>query len=110
MVKYLPPFIIAEIGNNHEGNFENAMKMVKAAADAKVDAVKFQTMNPNLFISSKDEKRINQLMKFRLKNEEFSVSHNALNRDIFGLGITLASHIMDKKPGIYSMTELMEDL
>ncbi len=47
---------------------------------------------------------------FRLKNEEFSVSHNALNRDIFGLGISLASHIMDKKPGIYSMTELMEDL
>lgn len=71
-------FIVAEIGNNHEGNFENAMKMVKAAADAKVDAVKFQTMNPNLFISSKDEKRINQLMKFRLKNEEFlELSHEA---------------------------------
>ena len=47
---------------------------------------------------------------FRLKNEEFSVSHNALNRDIFGQGISLASYISDKEPGIYSMTELMEDL
>ena len=46
---------------------------------------------------------------FRLKNEEFSVSHNALNRDIFGQGISLAEYIMDKKPGIYSMTSLLED-
>ena len=46
---------------------------------------------------------------FRLKNEEFSVSHNALNRDIFGQGISLASNIMGKKPGIYFMTELLED-
>ena len=46
---------------------------------------------------------------FRLKNEEFSVSHNALNRDIFGQGISLAEDILDKEPGIYSMTELLED-
>ncbi len=46
---------------------------------------------------------------FRLKNEEFSVSHNALNRDIFGQGISLASEILDKEPGIYSMTELLEE-
>ena len=46
---------------------------------------------------------------FRLKNEEFSVSHNALNRDIFGLGISLAGDIFKKEPGIYSMTELLED-
>ena len=46
---------------------------------------------------------------FRLKNEEFSVSHNALNREIFGLGISLARDILKKEPGIYSMTELLED-
>jgi len=46
---------------------------------------------------------------FRLKNEEFSVSHNALNRDIFGLGISLARDILKKEPGIYSMMELLED-
>ena len=45
---------------------------------------------------------------FTLKNEEFSVSHNAFNRDIFGQGISLAVDILDKKPGIYSMTELLE--
>jgi 4-hydroxy-tetrahydrodipicolinate reductase len=46
---------------------------------------------------------------FRLKSEEFSLSHNALSREIFGQGISLAEHIMDKKPGIYSMTSLLED-
>ena len=46
---------------------------------------------------------------FRLKNEEFSVSHIALNRHIFGLGISLAEDILKKEPGIYSMTELLED-
>ena len=46
---------------------------------------------------------------FRLKNEEFSFSHNALNRDIFGLGISLARDILKKESGIYSMTELLED-
>ena len=45
----------------------------------------------------------------KLKNEEFSVSHNALNRDIFGLWISLAEDILAKEPGIYSMTELLED-
>ena len=41
-------FIVAEIGNNHEGSFLNAKKMIKLAAKAKVDAVKFQTLSDNL--------------------------------------------------------------
>lgn len=37
-----PTFIIAEIGNNHNGDFELARKSVMAAAQAGADAVKFQ--------------------------------------------------------------------
>lgn len=37
-----PPFLIAEIGINHNGDVENAKKMIRAAADAGFDAVKFQ--------------------------------------------------------------------
>ena len=47
---------------------------------------------------------------FRLKNEEFSVSHNALNRDIFGHGISLAQLILKKEPGSYSMSSLLQDI
>ena len=33
-------FIIAEIGNNHEGSFDNAIKLIDQAKIANVDAVK----------------------------------------------------------------------
>ena len=46
------PFIIAEIGANHNGNLELAKKTILAAKKAGCDAVKFQSWNENLF--SKD--------------------------------------------------------
>ena len=64
-------FIVAEIGNNHEGDFEVAIKMIEAAAYAGVDAVKFQTIIPEKLISSLNIDRINQLNKFRLDNNQF---------------------------------------
>ena len=39
-------FIVAEIGNNHEGDFGVAQELVRKAASAGVDAVKFQTFLP----------------------------------------------------------------
>ena len=36
------PFIIAEIGNNHNGNFELELELIKKAKECGVDAVKFQ--------------------------------------------------------------------
>lgn len=37
-----PPFIIVEVGINHEGEFNKAIQMVDAAAAAGADCVKFQ--------------------------------------------------------------------
>lgn len=37
-----PPFIIAEVGINHEGSFEKAIQMVDAAVAAGADCIKFQ--------------------------------------------------------------------
>jgi len=42
------PFVIAEVGNNHNGQMDLAIKLVKAAAAVNADAVKFQTKNPEL--------------------------------------------------------------
>ena len=36
------PFIVAEIGINHNGDLENAKKLIDVAVDADCDAVKFQ--------------------------------------------------------------------
>lgn len=37
-----PCFIVAEVGNNHQGSMDNARRMIHEAAKAGADAVKFQ--------------------------------------------------------------------
>lgn len=63
--------IIAEIGNNHEGSFDLALKHIDEAKKCGVDAVKFQTFIPEKFIYKKDKKRLKQLKKFQLSFVEF---------------------------------------
>ena len=64
-------FIIAEVGNNHEGNFKIAKKLVSLAANAGADAIKFQTFKTENFIRKKDVKRFKQLKKFELSYDQF---------------------------------------
>ena len=64
-------FIIAEIGNNHEGNFNLAKKMINSAAKTGADAVKFQTFIPEKYVNTKNKKRLKQLKKFQLSIEQF---------------------------------------
>mgnify|MGYP000468008480 CR=1 FL=1 len=45
-----PVFIVAEIGINHNGDYELAMDLVRSAAKSGVDAVKFQKRNPELSV------------------------------------------------------------
>ena len=63
-------FIIAEIGNNHEGNFNTAKKLIKAAASTGVDAVKFQTFITNDFVSL-DHPSYERLKKFEFTHQQF---------------------------------------
>ena len=39
------PFIIAEIGNNHNGSLDTAKKLIESAKESGADAVKFQVKN-----------------------------------------------------------------
>jgi len=48
-------FVVAEIGLNHNGNFETAKKCVAAAAEAGCDGVKFQSFVTDDFIQDKTE-------------------------------------------------------
>lgn len=50
-----PTFVIAEIGVNHNGDADIAMKMIEAAADAGADCVKFQTFAAEEFCASHHE-------------------------------------------------------
>lgn len=44
------PFIIAEVGLNHNGDVDRALKMIAVAKKAGVDAVKFQTFKAAEFV------------------------------------------------------------
>jgi len=45
-----PVYIIGEIGINHNGSLENAIKLIDSAVDAGCDAVKFQKRNPEVAV------------------------------------------------------------
>ena len=63
--------IIAEIGNNHEGSFKLAKKLIEKASKAGVDAVKFQTFKTEKFVNDIDQLRYKRLKKFELSKEDF---------------------------------------
>ena len=67
------PIIVAEIGNNHEGNFNRAIKLIDAAINSGADAVKFQTYRIEAYYNRKytDKKRYKRLKKFQLSFDEF---------------------------------------
>jgi N,N'-diacetyllegionaminate synthase len=50
-----PVFIIAEAGVNHNGSLETALKLIDAAAEAKVDAIKFQTFQAEDLVTDRAE-------------------------------------------------------
>ena len=77
-----PPFLIAEVGINHNGSLKRALKMIEIAKTAGVNAVKFQTFRAEEFISNKNKKYkyfskgkwINESMYKMFKRYELSES------------------------------------
>ena len=67
----ISPLLIAEIGNNHEGNFHVAKKIIKLAKLAGADAVKFQTYKVENYVNINDKPRFKRYKKFQLSQKEF---------------------------------------
>ena len=73
------PYLIAEVGINHNGKLENAIKMIEIAKDSGVNCVKFQTFKAEEFIIDKNlrysyhnnGKEINESMQEMFKRYEF---------------------------------------
>ena len=70
--------VIAEIGNNHEGSFEVAERMIAEAAAAGADAVKFQTIDPAKLVAASEPVRLKQLGSFKFERRQFeALKHRA---------------------------------
>ncbi|MFQ6539611.1 MULTISPECIES: N-acetylneuraminate synthase family protein [Aphanothece] len=76
-----PSFLIAEIGNNHNGSLDLALQLIDAAADAGVDCAKFQMREmKNLYVNAGDSNDMSSdlgtqytldlLERFQLTDEE----------------------------------------
>jgi len=62
--------LIAEIGNNHEGSVALAEELIGLAHEAGADAVKLQTLVPELFISKGEPERLERMRRFALPLDE----------------------------------------
>src|SRR4051812_12337423 len=61
--------VMAELGNNHEGQPEVGRELVERAAEAGAGAVKLQTYEPERFVRPRDADRLAQLKRFQLHAE-----------------------------------------
>lgn len=65
-------FVVAEIGNNHEGDPAVATALIDAAADAGADAAKLQAFQASRFVRPADAARLEQLGRFELTRDQYA--------------------------------------
>jgi pseudaminic acid synthase len=109
-----PPYVIAEMSANHNGNIETAFKIIEAAKQAGADAVKLQTYRPDtitLDCDSEDFRIHGGIWDGRTLYELYEEAHMPWDwhAPLFAhaskLGITIFSSPFDR-----SAVDLLEDL
>lgn len=113
---FCEPYIIAEIGANHNGDMVLAKKMIDSAVECGVDAVKFQSWTPDSLIAKEEYERNQKyndsakkhfgslkemVEKYYLKEEE----HVELNAYAKSKGVDFCS-----TPFSYKEADLLEKL
>lgn len=79
--------LIAEIGVNHEGDPDKAVELLRLAAAAGADAVKFQSYTPERFVSTDDPERLARVTRFGLDE----AAHRRLAAEAEAAGVAFLS-------------------
>jgi len=72
--------VIAEIGNNHEGNLSVALELINRAAESGADAIKFQTFRTEHYVDKSVPERFERLKKFEFSPEQFHILKQAADK------------------------------
>jgi N-acetylneuraminate synthase len=98
-----PAYIIAEIGINHNGDLENAKKLIEAAVKSGVDAVKFQKRTPELCVPAGQRSQMRETpwgyityLDYRYKVEFGQEEYREIDRFCRQLGVTWFASVWDE--------------
>jgi N-acetylneuraminate synthase len=98
-----PTFVVAEIGINHNGSLEVAKEMIKAAAHAGVDAVKFQKRTPELCVPPEQRGQMRETpwgyityLEYRHKVEFSQAEYQEIDRFCKDQGIPWFASVWDE--------------
>ena len=117
--------IIDDINKNLINNSQSkvSIKIIETHHKKKKDAPSGTAIDIEKFIEFHLDKDININIEslrdefsvgrheviFGFDNEEIHVTHNALSRDIFGEGARLSHILFQKKPGLYTVEDLLKE-
>lgn len=88
------PLLIAEIGGNHEGDFEYAKKLTQLAISTNVDFIKFQLYTGDTLVSKIESPVRNQhFKKFELSKEQ----HIEIAKMVTDAGIGYMASVWDEE-------------
>jgi len=102
------PFIIAEIGGNHEGSLDYAKDLLIKAAEGGADAVKFQTYFPDKIVSKvEDPDRHKHFSKFSLSIDSyFELAELAKENKVMFMSSIWDSESLNALDGIISIHKI----
>lgn len=87
------PMLIAEIGGNHQGNFDKAQELTELAIESRVDVIKYQVYTGDTLVSPiADPERNQHFKKFELTLEQYE----QLFKRVKDSGILVSASVWNK--------------